>query len=247
MDYRLTDAHVDPPGLFDRYYTEESIRLPDAFGCYDPLTAEVAVGALPALEQGCITFGSLNNFCKVNPAVLTLWSQALRAVDGSRLLLRAAEGSHRRRTLQLLEEEGIAPERVSFVGWHPRAEYLELYRRIDIGLDTVPYNGQTTTLDALWMGVPVITLLGHTAVGRAGMSLLANLGLPELIAGSPEQFVRIAGEWARDLPRLGALRAGLRGRMRNSPLMDGPRFARHVEAAYRRMWQRWCERSQVAP
>ncbi len=242
MDYRLTDAYVDPPGLYDRYYVEESIRLPDAFGCYDPLTTEAAVGALPALDHGCITFGSLNNFCKVNPTLLTLWSQVLKAVDGSRLLLRAAEGSHRGRTLRLLQEQGIAPERVTFVGWQPRAEYLELYRQIDIGLDTVPYNGQTTTLDSFWMGVPVITLMGPTAVGRAGMSLLTNLGLPELIAGSPEQFVRIAKDLAGDPPRLGNLRSSLRERMQNSPLMDGPRFARHVEAAYRLMWRRWCVR-----
>jgi predicted O-linked N-acetylglucosamine transferase (SPINDLY family) len=242
MDYRLTDAYVDPPGLYDRYYTEESIRLPDAFGCYDPLTTEAAVGALPALDQDRVTFGSLNNFCKVNPAVLTLWSQVLRAVDGSRLLLRAAEGSHRERTLEFLQAEGVASERVNFVGWQPRAQYLELYRQIDIGLDTVPYNGQTTTLDSLWMGVPVITLLGQTAVGRAGMSLLTNLGLPELIAAAPEQFVRIARELAGDLARLGELRASLRERMQKSPLMDGPRFARHVEAAYRTMWQRWCAR-----
>jgi predicted O-linked N-acetylglucosamine transferase (SPINDLY family) len=244
MDYRLTDQYVDPPGLYDRYYVEESIRLPDAFGCYDPLTTEAALSALPALDHGRITFGSLNNFCKVNPPVLGLWSQVLKAVDGSRLLLRAAEGSHRGRTLRFLEEEGIAPERVTFVGWQPHSQYLELYRQIDIGLDTLPYNGQTTTLDSLWMGVPVITLVGQTAVGRAGMSLLTNLGRPELIAESPEQFVRIARELAGDLPRLGKLRSSLRGQMQNSPLMDGRRFARHVEAAYRQMWQRWCALGQ---
>jgi predicted O-linked N-acetylglucosamine transferase (SPINDLY family) len=240
VDYRLTDAHVDPPGLHERYYAEESIRLPDSFGCYDPLASEPAVNALPALETGCITFGSINNFCKVNADVFRLWAGVLRSVERSRLLLLAAEGSYRQDTLRLLEQEGVAPDRVTFVGKRSRAEYLRLCHRIDVGLDTFPYNGQTTSLDCFWMGVPVVTMVGKTAVGRAGLSLLTSLGLPEWIADGPQQFVRIAVELAGDLPRLGKLRATLRERMQNSPLMDAPRFARNVEAAYRMMWQRWC-------
>jgi protein O-GlcNAc transferase len=120
---------------------------------------------------------------------------------------------------------------------------LELYHEIDVGLDTFPYTGQTTSLDAFWLGVPVITLVGNTAVARAGRSLLENLGLPELVAATPEQFVRIASQLAGDLPRLEALRAGLRDRLRQSPLMGAPRFARSMEAAFRTMWQRWCEKS----
>jgi predicted O-linked N-acetylglucosamine transferase (SPINDLY family) len=239
MDYRLTDPHIDPPGLDDRYYSETSIRLPETFWCYDPMTNEPAVNALPALERGHVTFGSLNSFRKVNAAVLKLWARMLGSVDRSCLLLAAAEGPQRQHALELLEKEGIAPERVIFVGSQSRARYLELYHHIDIGLDTFPYNGQTTTLDAFWMGVPVITLVGRTAVGRAGASLLRNLGLPELVAEAPEQFVHIAVDLARNLPRLSLLRATLRDRLKNSPLMDAPRFARNIEAAYRSMWDRW--------
>jgi predicted O-linked N-acetylglucosamine transferase (SPINDLY family) len=240
IDYRLTDPYIDPPGLHDHDYSEESVRLPDTFWCYDPLASEPAVNALPALENGYITFGCLNNFCKVNVSVLKLWAQVLKAVDGSRLMLLAAEGSHRQHTLDLLEQEGVKPDRVTFVARRPRQQYLELYHRIDIGLDTFPYNGHTTSFDAFWLGVPVITIVGQTAVARGGLSLLRNLGLPELIAEKPEQFVSIAVELTNDLPRLRDLRATLRDRMHASPLMDAPRFARNIEAAYREMWRRWC-------
>jgi predicted O-linked N-acetylglucosamine transferase (SPINDLY family) len=240
VDYRLTDPHVDPPGLYDGCYAEESVRLPDAFWCYDPLAGEPAVNALPALDEGRITFGSFNNFSKVNASVLRLWARVLKAVDRSRLMLLAAEGSHRQGTLDLLEQEDVEPDRVTFAAPRPRPQYLELYHGIDIGLDTFPYTGQTTSLDAFWMGVPLITLVGQTAVARAGMSLLRNLDLPELIARTPEQFVNIAVELASDLPRLANLRATLRDRLQRSPLMDAPRFARNVEAAYRDMWRRWC-------
>ena len=128
---------------------------------------------------------------------------------------------------------------MTFVAHQPRPQYLTYYHGIDIGLDTVPYNGHTTSLDSFWMGVPVVTLVGQTVVGRAGFGQLMNLGLPELIAASPEQYVRIAAELAGDLPRLADLRATLRQRLRASPLMDAPRFARNVEAAYRQMWRRW--------
>jgi protein O-GlcNAc transferase len=245
MDYRLTDQHIDPIGLDDRFYAEESIRLADSFWCYDPLTTEPSVGPLPALARNHITFGSLNNFCKVNAEVLRLWARVLRAVDGSRLLLLAADGPHRQRALEIVEQAGVAPERVAFAGKQPRPRYLELYHQIDIGLDTFPYNGQTTTLDAFWLGVPVITIVGQTAVARSGASLLRCVGLPELVAATPDQFVRIAIELADDLLRLGQLRAALRDRLRNSRLMDAPRFARAVESAYRSAWERWRLREEL--
>ncbi|HWY85349.1 MAG TPA: tetratricopeptide repeat protein, partial [Gemmataceae bacterium] len=159
-----------------RLQPEESIRLADAFWCYDPLSSEPAVSALPALHEGYIMFGCLNNFCKVNDAVLKLWAQVLKAVDPSRLMLLGAEGPHHNHTLGLLEQEGVKPERVIFSSRLPRPRYLELYHRIDIGLDTFPYTGQTTSLNAFWMGAPVITIVGQTAVARAGLSLLGNLG-----------------------------------------------------------------------
>lgn len=237
--YRLTDPHLDPPGLFDGCYTEESIRLPDSFWCYEPLEIEVPVAPLPASRTGYITFGCLNGFGKVNPPILKIWARILATVERSRLLLLAPEGRHREDTLRLLEAEGVERHRVAFVAPQPHREYLRVYDGIDIELDPVPYNGHTTSLDSLWMGVPVVTLVGATVVGRAGLSQLMNLGLLELIAFTPEQYVQIAMELAQDLPRLIHLRATLRARMEKSPLMDAPRFARNVEAAYREMWRRW--------
>jgi predicted O-linked N-acetylglucosamine transferase (SPINDLY family) len=240
MDYRLTDPYLDPPGLHDHDYAEESIRLPDSFWCYDPLGMEPQVGALPALENRHVTFGSLNNFCKVNAPVLELWAAVLSAVDGSRLILLSSEGTHRQHTGEVLERAGVERQRVSFVAKLPRPRYLEQYHGIDIALDTFPYNGHTTGLDALWMGVPTVTLVGRRAVGRAGLCFLSHLGLTELAAGTPEQYVGIAMELAGDLPRLRGLRASLRDRLRASPLMDAPRFGRNVEAAYREIWRLWC-------
>jgi predicted O-linked N-acetylglucosamine transferase (SPINDLY family) len=245
MDYRLTDRYIDPPGMFEGCYAEESVRLPDTFWCYDALAQDATVNSLPAREKGQLTFGNLNNFCKINEDVLNLWAEVLHAVEGSRMILLTGEGSHRDETLELLRRAGVAPERVELRGRLPRARYLKLYNEIDLGLDTFPYNGHTTSLDSFWMGVPVVTLVGETVVGRAGLCQLKNLDLPELIAETPQDFVRIAVGLARDLPRLSSLRAGLRQRMQASPLMDARRFARNVEAAYRSMWQRWCERQKT--
>jgi len=247
IDFRLTDIYLDPPRLGescdppdDPNGPEQPIRLPDTFWCYDPIDEKAAVNALPALQRGYVTFGCLNNFRKINDGVLRLWADVLNAVDRSRIMMLSPEGSHRQHTLDVLAAAGIAPRRVTFAPNQPRGQYLELYHGIDVGLDTIPYNGHTTSLDSYWMGVPVVTIVGPTVVGRAGVSQLMNLGLPELIGETPEQFVRIAAELAGDLARLGELRATLRSRMERSPLMDAPRFARNVEAAYREMWRRWC-------
>jgi len=240
MDYRLSDPYLDPPAAGDEYYSEKTFRLPDTFWCFDPLTNALAVNDLPALKNGYITFGSLNNFCKVNTAVLKVWGQVLRATHRSRLVLLAPEGSHRQWVCDVLEQEGVAPDRVTFFARQPRQKYLELFYGIDIGLDTIPYNGHTTSLDALWMGVPVVTIVGNTVVGRAGLCQCNNLGLLELVAESPDEFVQIATKLAGNLPRLKELRQTLRRRMEQSPLMDAPRFTKNVEAAYRTIWQRWC-------
>ena len=227
--------------------SETPIHLPDTFWCYDPLTTEPAISAPPCLETGFVTFGCLNNFCKVNENVLRLWAQVLKNADRSRLILLCPEGSHRQPLLDLLQREGIDPGRIEFIGRLPRRQYLELYHRIDAGLDTFPCNGHTTSLDSFWMGVPVVTLVGPTVFGRAGLSQLSNLGLPELIALTPEQYVEIAAGLASDLPRLAELRRTLRPRMLASPLMDGPRFARNIGAAYRQMWRTWCAGGERSP
>jgi predicted O-linked N-acetylglucosamine transferase (SPINDLY family) len=247
IDYRLTDPYLDPPGLFDAFYAEESVRLPETFWCYDPLTDRPPVNALPGKADGVITFGCLNYYPKVNDDCLALWAQALRAVPRSRMLLLAPPGKARERVLAKLVEEGIAASRIEFTDRLPRPEYLKLYHRIDLGLDPLPYNGHTTSLDAFWMGVPTITLVSKkTAFGRAGWSQLCNLGLKELAAETPEQYVALAAQLAGDLPRLEELRGTLRQRMQQSPLMDGKRFARHMEHAYRQMWRRWCALAKPA-
>lgn len=239
MDYRLTDPHLDPPGQNDSHYSEQSIRLPDSFWCYQPIESDISVNPLPALTNGAITFGCLNNFCKVNPTVLSLWARVLRTVDNSRLRLLAPKGSARQRVLEILSQHDISPERIIFIDRQPLSDYLRLYHQIDICLDTLPYNGHTTSLDSLWMGVPVVTLVGQTVAGRGGLSQLTNLGLTDLIAETPDQFVKITAEFSDDLPRLNHLRASLRERMQSSPLMNAPRFARNIENAFRQMWQRW--------
>ena len=247
MDYRFTDPYLDPPNSgVDKLYAEKSLRLAATFWCYDPLDASPpVVGPPPALANGYVTFGCLNNFCKVNEGVLKLWAPVMAGMAGARLVLLADEGQHRERTLAVLEGLGVSRQRVCFESKRPRAEYLRLYQRIDIGLDTLPYNGHTTSLDSYFMGVPVVTLVGGTVVGRAGLSQLTNLGLGELIARTPEEYVRITADLARDLPRLAVLRGTLRERMRNSPLMDAPRFARDIERAYREMWRQWCAPAPV--
>jgi protein O-GlcNAc transferase len=240
MDYRLTDPHLDPPGMNDDFYSEKSIRLPETYWCYPLDEQGPEVSLPPALSNSEVTFGCLNNFCKVSPEALDAWIQLLRATPKSKLILHAHEGSHRRRVRDLLEHRGIDPKRLKFEGWAPLHKYFMLYQQIDIGLDPFPYDGGTTTCNALWMGVPVVTLNGRTAVGRGGVSILTNIGLPELIAQTPKQYVEIAAGLAGDLPRLAELRQTLRSRMQASPLMDAPRFARNIEAAYRQMWRNWC-------
>jgi protein O-GlcNAc transferase len=246
MDYRLTDPHLDPPGLFDAFYAEESVRLPETFWCFQPRGGEPPVNVLPALGNGVLTFGCFNTFCKVNDDCLELWAQVLQVVPHARLLLHAPLDPARERVLAKLEEQGIAASQVEFAERLSREEYLKLYHRIDIALDPLPYNGGATTLEGFWMGVPTLTLLGRTVVGRMGWSLLSNLGLQGLAAETPEQYVALAAQLAGDLPRLQDLRSTLRQRMQQSPLMDGNRFARHVEQAYRQMWRRWCQQPRPA-
>jgi protein O-GlcNAc transferase len=200
---------------------------------------EVEVHSLPALESGGVTFGSLGNFGKVNEPGLKLWARVLGAVPDSRMLIWSPAGSHRQRALEVFQGAGVEAARIEFVEFRPRREYLELYHRVDIVLDTFPYNGHTTSLDALWMGAPVVSLAGSRAVSRAGLSQLTNLGLPEWVAHSEAEYVSIAENLARDLQRLAQLRSALRARMKASVLMDAARFTRQIEQAYREMWRTW--------
>jgi predicted O-linked N-acetylglucosamine transferase (SPINDLY family) len=238
IDYRITDSYLDPVGGDVSCYAEKSIRLPHSFWCYEG-SGEPEVGPLPAGKNGFVTFGCLNNFCKVNDRVLELWTLVLKSVSDSCLIVLTPEGIARQRVLERLGGLGVASERVQFANHQPRERYLDLYNQIDIGLDTFPYNGHSTSLDSLWMGVPVVTLAGKSSVARAGVSQLSNLGLTELIARDSGEYVRIATGLAADLNRLGLLRAGLRERMKRSPIMDARGFARGMESAYRTMWVEW--------
>jgi protein O-GlcNAc transferase len=240
MDYRLTDPYIDPPGSDNAWYSEQSFYLPETYWCYDPIIATASQLPPPVLQKGFITFGCLNNFCKVNAAVLETWCILLQEIPNARLLLSTDAGNHRDRLRELVSQRGIASDRILFVGSVPLDDYFRIYERIDIALDPFPYGGGTTTCDALWMGVPVVTLAGKKAVGRGGVSILTNIGLTELVAQNETEYVRIAAALANNLPRLSQLRATMRERMRNSPLMDAPRFARNVEAVYRTMWREWC-------
>jgi protein O-GlcNAc transferase len=233
IDYRLTDRWMDPDGV-DGFYAEQSVRLPDCWCCYHPL-GDVPTAA--ARERGAITFGSLNNPCKLNDSTIGLWAKILAAVADSRLLLLVESEWQRKHILEVMERDGIQSGRIEFTGHWRRGEYLRLYDRIDVCLDPGPYNGITTTCDALWMGVPVVSQIGETAAGRGGLSILSNLGLPGWVAKDDGGFVRIAAELAGDFEGRSELRKTLRGRMRGSVVMDGKRFARNVEAAYRWMWE----------
>ncbi len=244
MDYRLSDPYLDPPDADTTVYTEETIRLPETFWCYDPLTDVPDVSPLPALANGRITFGSLNHFRKLNPGVLGLWAKVLNAVPNSRLVIVAPDGGPPDRVRSFFEGAGVKPDRIEFVGRCARLDYLARYREIDIGLDTFPYNGHTTSLDALWMGVPTVTLIGDTVVGRGGLCLSMNIGLPELIAKTHDEYLEIARALASDLEHLSGLRQTLRGRLQRSPLMDGPRFARNFESVYRDVWRRYCAKNR---
>jgi len=249
MDYRFTDANADPPGVTDEFCSERLIRLPRTNWCFEPPDDAPSVnpGAPgPAIAQQRVTFGCFNNFAKMNEPALKLWARILQAAPGSKLLLKAKVlgcASVQQRVRKVMSEAGIEPERVELLGWVPSSDHLAQYHRVDVALDTYPYNGTTTTCEAFWMGVPVVSLAGESHVSRVGASLLCNVGLPELIAQTQEQYVRIAADLANDLPRLAELRRTLRPRMQASPLMDGPRFARDVENACRQMWRDWCERT----
>jgi predicted O-linked N-acetylglucosamine transferase (SPINDLY family) len=242
IDYRLSDSQLDPDKDCDAHYSERTIRLPRTYWCYQPpADAPEVADASPMDGSGCVTFGCFNNFAKVSPPTIAAWARIMRAVANSRLIIHAHEGSHRQPVRDLLAANGVEPSRVGFQGLVPTREYLAQYSTIDIALDPFPYNGGTTTCDALWMGVPVVTLAGNTAVARAGKTLLLNVGLAELVAGSRDEYVDIAAKLAADAKRLRALRTTMRDRMSHSPLMDSAQFAAGVENAYRTIWRRWCE------
>jgi len=246
MNYRLTDARCDPPGMTDSLHTEKLVRLPDVFICYRPPAGAPDVSPPPFETEGAITFGSFNAMQKVSPTIIKAWARMLSAVPRSRLAIKnrtLGDTGVRRYVQELFARHGINEDRLLLIPpLQTLASHLARYGTIDIALDTFPYHGTTTTCDALWMGVPVITLAGHAHRSRVGVSLLSCVGLEELIAQNVDQYVELAVNLARDGNRLKQIRAELRPKMQASPLMDAPRLARNIEAAYKEM-----VRSDITP
>ena len=242
IDFRLTDPYLDPPGQTDAFYTEQTVRLKHSFWCYRPAENSPPVNALPALSNGFITIGYLGNFGKVNRPTLAQWARVMHNLPGSQLLMICRPGVHRDHTTVFLQTLGIEPSRVEYVDYQARALYLQTYQRVDLSLDSVPYNSHTTGLDGLWMGVPTISMIGRWAVNRAGYSHLTNLGLSDLIAKDADELVSIATNLATDLPRLAKLRENLRSIMRRSPLMDEAGWAADIQQTLRSLWQLQCDR-----
>lgn len=248
MDYRLTDEVADPPGLTEHLYTESLYRIPGSFLCYKPSDQAQPVMDGPFKKNGRITFGSFNNTSKISQKTIVLWSRILKRVPDSRLKLKARSFSDfgtRKHILDMFADNGISSERIWFEGYSVTLnEHFLLYNTIDIALDTFPYHGTTTTCEALWMGVPVITLKGDTHVSKVGVSIMTTIGCQDLVANSPDDYVNKAALLAKDSVTLSMLRSQLRAMMVTSPIMDPTGFTQSLETGYRDMWRWWCEGKQ---
>jgi predicted O-linked N-acetylglucosamine transferase (SPINDLY family) len=243
MDYRFTDAVMDPSGM-EPYYVEELVRLSRFYAAFRPHPDTPAPGPGPVARNGHVTFVSFNNLAKITPSVLKLWCRILVEVPDARLLFQGAgldDPALATEIIARLEQQGVASERVQLLGWQGMQSYLALGQHADIALDPFPFNGGVTTFHALWMGLPVVTLSGRSAASRVGRSILSGIELPELAADDETAYVSTAVALARDAERLATLRGSLRERLEGSGLTDGAALAREVEEVYRRLWRRWCE------
>jgi protein O-GlcNAc transferase len=241
MDWRVTDAWMDPPGETEQFHTERLARLPETCWCYRPDddAPEVAPEP-PALLNRYITFGSLNKLIKVTRPCARLWAAVMEAVPRSRLVL-SAPADAAAATRERLAGWGLPVERVDFVDKvRDRVDYLRRFNDIDVALDTFPFNGITTTFDGLWMGVPAVSLSGATSVSRAGRSILNAVGLPDLAASAAAGFVAAAVTLTADVDRLRLVRRTLRQTMVGPAPAKGALFTDRLEAAYRTMWRQWC-------
>jgi predicted O-linked N-acetylglucosamine transferase (SPINDLY family) len=236
MDYRITDSHHDPPGLTEMFHTEQLVRLDPCCWCYQPDADGPEVNPLPALSSGGVTFAALNRLIKTTPKMIRIWATVLDAVPGSRLMVLVSPRSGECvETFGLFEKNGIKRDRLLLVPRAARRNYLEQYHRADVALDTFPYSGHTTTCDALWMGVPVITLAGDSHVSRAGVSVLSAVQLESLVSRTANEYLERATALATNLDHLAELRRALRERTCQSTLMDVRGLTARLEAAYRRM------------
>lgn len=252
VDIRFTDAIVDPPGQSEVYHSETLVRLEPCFLAYEPPADAPEVGDCPALRGEAPVFGSFNNIAKLSPATVETWAALLAAVPEARLVIKSSGVADRRSFAWftgILAQRGVAADRIEVLPYaRSLADHLALYRRLDLALDPFPYNGTTTTCEALLMGVPTVALRGppgrHAA--RVSESLLGAVGLGHLIAADPAAYVALAAAAIRDRESIGALRQSLRPRFLASPLCDAPALTRQVEAAYRQFWRQWCRRSESA-
>ncbi len=249
IDYRISDQWADPEDEGDDYSSEEVVRLPKGFHCYTPPDFAPNVSGLPALECGHVTFGSFNNVSKVSERVIDVWCRILLAVPGARLIIKHghfADDETRLLFRNAFANCGVEANRLEFLeAEEADRDHMATYNRVDIGLDPFPYNGTATTCEALWMGVPVITLRGNRHAGRVGESLLNNIGLVEFIAADEQAYVDLAVTLANDLKRLDGLRSGMRERLKATPLLDAVGFTRTLEEVYRMIWRRHCKGAEA--
>ena len=245
IDYRITAAGLDLPGVNEG--PEQLLALPDCYFCYQPPRKAPDVKESPFRSAGFVTFGSCNRLSKINPDVIATWSKVLQATPDAKLQLLAialGEPATRRYILEQFAGEGIPAARLTLLPSTDETGYLAAHHNIDIALDPFPFNGGTTTLHALWMGVPIVTLAGQLPVGRMGSNTLAAAGLGDLIASSIDQYIEIAATLAADNKRLTDLRRGMRARLKASPLMQAGQFTSNLESLYRQAWTAgWCGQS----
>lgn len=248
IHYRLCDSYTDPVGLTDHLHTETLVRLPNSQWCYRPVDTTIPAAEPPLKRNGFVTFGSFNHAPKLSSTVRSLWCEILKRLPQSRLVIVGVpEGLARDRMIQTFQEAEISASRLEFTPRVPLDQYFRRFNDVDIALDSTPYSGGTTTCDALWMGVPVVTAPGPRSVSRSAASILSTVGLSEWIAPTPGDYARLAVELSRDDGALVQLRGSLRSRMRGSPLMDETGFVRDLEGAYRRIWRHWCASGRPAP
>ena len=243
FDYLIADQFHVPPE-HDDDYPEEILRLRDGYVCYEAPDYAADVSPLPAITNGYVTFGSFNKPSKLNDDVLDLWTEILARVDDSHLLLKfrgMTDVEVTSRVRAAFAGRGISDERLQFVDATPNPEHLAWYRQVDIGLDPFPYSGGLTTCEAMWMGVPVVTLGGDTFASRHSLSHLSNVGLEQAIATAPQEYVEKALTLSEDLNCLSSMRLELRQMMRVSPLCNGKRFAESLELSLRQAWAQWCQ------
>jgi protein O-GlcNAc transferase len=244
MDWFITDRWETPAG-FESMYSERLLSLPDGYVCYSPPPYAPDVVALPALANEYVTFGCFNNLAKITPQVLAAWASILRRLPGSRLILKTYQFSDALAATRVHAEfaaHGIEPARVELRGKSLHRAFLGEYNQVDIVLDPFPYSGGLTTCEALWMGVPTVTLPGEIFASRHSASHLSNAGLADWVVDDLEGYIELALARAADPQALAALRAGLRSRVKASPLCDAPRFGRNLGAALRHAWRDWCAR-----